>query len=113
MTDISTVAPTEGPVVFFESQGPVSCRLSREAIAACRRVLKSIVASRGGTWRLILGPAEAEQAWARQLAQEAGMQVHAAGSASAEWRVSADARLVLFADEQPQAPASLGAGAAR
>ncbi len=100
------------PILYFESSEQTSEKLPKAAIEACRHALKSIQASKTGSWRLLVRSADEQQAFALQLARDSGFEGEAITGDGSEWRASADATLVLYAGERPAAPATLGAGAA-
>jgi hypothetical protein len=100
------------PILYFESRDQPSGKLPTVAIEACRYALKSIQASKAGAWRLLVRSADAQHAFALQLARDSGFEAEAITGDGSEWRASADANLVLYAGERPAAPATLGTGAA-
>lgn len=109
---MSESKPSAHSVIYFETHGEPPDSLPRATIDSCRHALKSVIASKPGEWRLLLRTGDIQQAFALQLAREAGLRGEAVAGDGSEWRATADARLVLYAGERPAAPASLGAGAA-
>lgn len=100
-------------VIYFETRGTPPAALPRTTLDACGHALAGIVGDAPGRWRLLVAADDPQQSFAQLLARAQGLRPEVIAGDAADWRASADARLVLYTGERPPAPASLGPGAAR